>query len=504
MAELHDSGRFPILSQINPLRGLTMSKVVGHLDRAQFGFYSNLTWLFDYVERREPVMVGLKSRRQSALGKLEWTIETNGKAASDPSLKKVVEAQKKFLEEVYAAIDNLEEAWKWLGMSTFRGFAHLEKCYDEQGAIVHLQPVEQWFFGRRYPSKAWLYDRDAMDRAAGVPLLNEDWIIREQSGCLDEIAAIYYVWKVTAMKDWGAFSSRYGVPNIFAEMEKDVAVPSNTTMDAYRDAIASIVSNGSGALPPGVKANMLAGGSSNETPFPVQIDYLDKSLVLAGTGGKLTMLSEATGIGSGATGAHEDAFDDIAASEASDIAEIIDRSIGQPKLRAQFPGQRPLVKLVIRKTTQSDPVQFGDLMWKAKLGGFRISQEEAERGLGLKLERILTPDEVAVNNMDPNALAEQQAEIAANRQGKILVNRDTLEGSMRLVEDIVRESVADIANEFARALALENGEREAALERLNKRLPEVLKQLNEDPVAAKVFEGVMAESFAEGLAEVRR
>jgi phage gp29-like protein len=343
-----------------------------------------------------------------------------------------------------------------------------------------------------------------MDRASGVPLLNEDWIIREQSGCLDEIASIYYVWKVTAMKDWGAFSSRYGVPNIFAEMEKDVAVPSNTTMDAYRDAIASIVSNGSGALPPGVKANMLAGGSSNETPFPVQIDYLDKSLVLAGTGGKLTMLSEATGIGSGATGAHEDAFDDIASSEASDIAEIIDRSIGQPKLRSQVPGQRPLVKLVIRKTTESDPVQFGDLMWKAKLGGFRISQEEAERGLGLKLERILTPDEVAVNNMDPNALAEQQAEISANRQGKILVNRDTLEGSMRLVEDIVRESVADIANEFARALALENGEREAALDRLNKRLPEVLKQLNEDPVAAKVFEGVMAESFAEGLAEVRR
>jgi phage gp29-like protein len=120
MAELHDGGRFPILSQINPLRGLTMSKVVGHLDRAQFGFYSNLTWLFDYVERREPVMVGLKSRRQSALGKLEWTIETNGKAATDPKLEKVVEAQKKFLEEVYAAIDNLEEAWKWLGMSTFR------------------------------------------------------------------------------------------------------------------------------------------------------------------------------------------------------------------------------------------------------------------------------------------------------------------------------------------------------------------------------------------------
>lgn len=499
MAELHQGNRFPILSQINPLRGLTMSKVVTHLDRAQFGFYSNLAWLFSYVERREPVLVGLKSRRQSALGKLDWTIETNGRIAADPKLNDQVEAQKKFLEEVYAAIDNLEEAWKWLGMSTFRGFAHLEKCYDENGVITHLQPVDQWYFGRRYPSKTWLYDRDAMDRAAGVPILNEDWIVREQEGCLDEIAVIYYVWKVTEMKDWGAFSSRFGVPNIFAEMDKDVTLPAETTMDAYRDSIASIVSNGSGALPPGVKANMMSGGSSNETPFPVHIDYIDKSLVLAGTGGKLTMLSEATGIGSGATGAHEDAFDDIAMSESSDIAEIIDRSIGQPKLRAQFPGQRPLVKFVIRKTTDKNPADFGDLMWKSKMGGFRVSQEEAEKGLGVKLERILTPDEVAVNNMDPTALADQQAEIAANRSGKVIVNRDTLEGSMRLVEDIVRESVAEVANEFAHALALENGERDAALAKLEKRLPEVLRQLNEDPVAAKVFEGVMAESFAEGL-----
>jgi phage gp29-like protein len=211
------------------------------------------------------------------------------------------------------------------------------------------------------------------------------------------------------------------------------------------------------------------------------------------------MLSDSTGIGSGATAAHEGVFDDIATSEASDIAEIIDRSIGIPLLKARFPNQRPLVKFVIRRANETDPNAVADNMWKAKLGGFRYSQEEAEKRLGVKLEKIMTPDEVAVNNMDPNAIADQVESL--NRRGMVTLNRDTLEGSMKLIEDVMRESVADIVNDFARALTLENGERDAALEKLEKQLPERLAELNADPVAAKVFETVMAESFTAGLTE---
>jgi phage gp29-like protein len=499
MPELFKVGRFPQLSQINPLRGLTMSRVVNLLDRANFGYYSQLAWLYSYVEKRETTMIALKERRQASLGRCDWTIETNGRVAADESMKGAVKAQKEFMEEVYASIDNLEEAWKWLGMATFRQFAHLEKHYNANGTVVHLEPVPQWYMGRRYPSKQWLYDPEAMDCARGTPIEADDWIVREMEGSLGEIGVIFYVWKVMCLKDWSAFTSRFGVPNIFAELDKEIQGPTTGTMQDYLSSITSIVSNGSGALPPGVKVTMMAAGSSDNTPFPVHLDYLDKSLVLAGTGGKLTMLSDSTGIGSGATAAHEGVFDDIATSEASDIAEIIDRSIGIPLLKARFPNQRPLVKFVIRRANETDPNAVADNMWKAKLGGFRYSQEEAEKRLGVKLEKIMTPDEVAVNNMDPNAIADQVESL--NRRGMVTLNRDTLEGSMKLIEDVMRESVADIVNDFARALTLENGERDAALEKLEKQLPERLAELNADPVAAKVFETVMAESFTAGLTE---
>ncbi len=500
MIVIHDSSKFPQLSQVNPLRGLTMSRVVMLLDRAQYGFYSNLAWLYAYVERRETTMIALKSRRQAALGRCDWVIEAHGKQASDEANKSVVEAQKAFLESVYSQIDNLEDAWKWLGMATFRGFAHLEKHYDSTGTVTHLEPVPQWYMARRYPSKQWLYDALALDRGNGTPIQPDEWIVREVEGSLDEVASIFYCWKTMCLKDWGAFTSRFGVPNIFAEMEKDVAVPAGTTMDAFRDTIAQVVSNGSGALPPGVRANMLAGGSSDNTPFPVHLEYLDKSLVLAGTGGKLTMLSDSTGIGSGATSAHEDVFDDIASAELSEIAEIIDRSIGQPLLRMRFPNDRQMVKLAIRKESATDAEKVGDLMWKSKLGGYRFAQEAAEKGLGVKLERILTPDEVAVQNMDPNALQDQQSIEAQNRRNAITVNRDTLAGTIQLIEESVRQSVAEIANDFAHALALENGERDQALKTLENRLPKILEELNSEPVAAEAFEKIMAESLVEGLA----
>ena len=43
-------------------------------------------------------------------------------------------------------------------------------------------------------------------------------------------------------------------------------------------------------------------------PFQLRLEWLQKQLILAGTGGMLTSLAEPTGIGSGASGAHESAW----------------------------------------------------------------------------------------------------------------------------------------------------------------------------------------------------
>lgn len=49
---------------------------------------------------------------------------------------------------VYDNIDNFREAVSFLFTGFFRGYAHLERHWAENGLIERLEPVEQWFWLR--------------------------------------------------------------------------------------------------------------------------------------------------------------------------------------------------------------------------------------------------------------------------------------------------------------------------------------------------------------------
>ena len=63
------------LSYNNPLRGLTMSRVVQELEMGQRGDLSMLQWLYHFIEKRDATLRGAKRRILSALTKLDWKIK---------------------------------------------------------------------------------------------------------------------------------------------------------------------------------------------------------------------------------------------------------------------------------------------------------------------------------------------------------------------------------------------------------------------------------------------
>jgi len=79
------------------------------------------------------------------------------------------------------------------------------------------------------------------------------------------------------------------------------------------------------------------GGGSGRAPFSDHLSYLDKQIALLGTGGTLTMLAE-SGSGTLAGNAQQDAFDQIAQSDASVISEAFQRDFDAPLLASAFPG----------------------------------------------------------------------------------------------------------------------------------------------------------------------
>ena len=80
-----------------------------------------------------------------------------------------------------------------------------------------------------------------------------------------------------------------------------------------------------GALPSGSDVKFPGVGARGEDPFEKYCGVQEKDVVLAGTGGLLTMLSMPQGLGSGSSEQHADAFDEIAQADALKISEVLQR-----------------------------------------------------------------------------------------------------------------------------------------------------------------------------------
>jgi phage gp29-like protein len=392
-AWLHITRYLPPRQFINPIAGLTPARAVGYITWAQYGFKADLMWTYAAIERKGPVLRALKERRLSAIRKLKWVVRVKdeGKENEDRAVQAEVEAQTQVLKEVYGGIENLKEALGFLALATFRGYAHLEKHVDADNHITRLEPVPQWYWCFTYPVRDWLYNREALQTNAGEPIEPDAFVVREVEDPLDEIAIIIFLRKNLSKKDWDLFVETYGVPSIFAEFSADAQAARPSDLTAALQQIERIISNGRGALPPGVKitstANVVGSGASSH-PFQPHLEYQNMELVLAGTGGKLTMLSDATGIGQGASGAHEQVFQDIAEAEGEEICEILRAQIDGPELKRRG-FERPLVEFALEVMKAEDKERNANILGAIAAAGYRTSDEQASEMLEMEVHSVM-------------------------------------------------------------------------------------------------------------------
>jgi len=125
MLSLHQSKDHKWRDSYNPLRGLTMTRLVCMLDSGERGQYADLQWFYHFMERSDAMIASVIQRRKSALLSVDWDIRIPANSA-DPIL---AEEQRAFLREAYDGIENFKEATAFLWTATMRGYAHLEKHY---------------------------------------------------------------------------------------------------------------------------------------------------------------------------------------------------------------------------------------------------------------------------------------------------------------------------------------------------------------------------------------
>jgi phage gp29-like protein len=316
---------------LNPLRWLSMEKIVQLIEQGERGAFADLQWFYQAMERSDAIIATVIQRRRAALLACSWDCVPEDK----PTDSVLADEQASFLRGAYDKIENLRESVAFLATAMFRGFAHAEKHFNEAGELTRLEPVEQWFWVREGMFGEWRYNKDTRSGVTdGEPIQRDNFVIVENSIALDRILSVQYFRRNLAQLDWTAYLNVYGIPSVFFTAPQGA---DSDKMNEFLVIAQALVKDGRGVLPYGTDVKFVTGGGSGKPPFLDHLAYIDKQIVLVGTGGLLTMLTE-SGSGTLAGGAHSDAFKQVANADAVLVSEALRRDFDKPSLEQAFPG----------------------------------------------------------------------------------------------------------------------------------------------------------------------
>ncbi len=478
--------------QYNPLRGLTLARAIALAEDFYRGNMADYQWACFFVEQTDPDLFALLEMRLGRIVEMGYSFAPERDA--DEGL---AQAQAKLLTEKFALIDNLSEAVEHLALAPFRHYSHVEICRSAQGDIIHLQPVDQWNVVRDGLRGAWRYNPDGSSTnyaslSADMDLPAERFIFREVRRGINRIGLFKFIRSSLCEKDWDAFVEIFGFlggviigpPNI-GNTEAEKA--------EFRTAAERVAEGGSGYLPhdSDYKVNPTAKGAH---PYKERLDHLTEKLVLVGTGGKLTMLTEA-GSGTLAGGAHAAVFDQIAAAEAARISECLNRQLVGPLLSAAFPGQKQVVYYKLAANSETDTGAAVEEVLKLSQAGYQVEADEVAARTGWTVTiKPPAPASPFGGGVSPRV---------ANRAAPALAVRDAAFKSAALdaLTAAQRAAFAPLATRLHAVLALDEAALPAALAQLKADLPALYRTVLADPALAAAWEDIFGAALVSGAAE---
>lgn len=484
----------------NPLRNLGIGRVVQLLEAGERGEWSDLQWLYRFIEKRFATLTALIERRESALTKLPWDVKIPKELPKGVTPARA-KRQRDFLYSRYELLENFTDALKFIALARFRGFSILAKHRYQggpnDGAVRELHWLPQWNFARDGLFGSWYFNPKANNlgahhlgeslRIGSANLPRSEFIIREVERPINELASIAWMNINTAWKDWTAFVEIFGLPNAIVIMPPNV--PPGKEAD-YRDAAQDVAESGSGALPHGASAEFPSASVRGNAPFKEYIDAGKEDVVLAGTGGKLTMLSDATGIGSGASDAHSDVFDDLAQGEGMSVSETLQRDFDKQELEQEFPGEKHVAYFELAVEDTEDVSELFSNVESAERSGYQTDTDEISERAGMKLTR----KEVSGSGDGSSKMETGGVGLAS------LFNRETNDPAVAQLAAAVADDLQPLRERLETILQIADDEAlKTELDAFRDELPELLEAINNEPRTAKILEESMREAMAEGM-----
>ncbi len=499
------TSRNRLIEQLNPLRGLTAARAVQLAESMNRGQYGDIQWVFANMERCYPTLAALIERRTSAVVELDWGVrilepERWPKGGSQA----IAEAQQAALRELYYGIDNMTEVLEAMAMASFRGFAVLEKQdLNGDGIVDHFGCTDTWNWLRDGLNGPWYWNPElrlsvgSLDAQQAIP---EEWfLIRTVPRPLDLMALPIFCRAALGEKDWSAFLEIFAVPGGV------VIGPPNVPKDRegeYAAAGRALAEGGVGYLPNGSEYHPNNPPHAG-APFETFLRYWQEQLVLAGTGGQLTMLAE-SGSGTLAGGAHQETFAKIARAEGMRISSVLQRQMDKPELTRLFPGQPVLAyfDLNVRQspTTKEVISDIKDL----SAAGYQVDQAEVSEMTGYEVELKAAPAAGTPVGTSGAPSGPIPAQDGPDPSADPITNRAPDDQPDPFVDAVARSVAADLApiREQLSALAdiTDPEARRVALLKFVEEAPAHARAILTKPAAGESIANAVATAYVNGLA----
>ena len=149
-----------------------------------------------------------------------------------------------------------------------------------------------------------------------------------------------------------------------------------------------------------------ASESRGTNPFTEFIEHQQKLIVMMATGGTLATLSEATGIGGGASDVQQDEWKRIIRADKRIISNAVNKQICEPILRAAFPGKPILAEFLLDDTPKPTPKEMLELASAAASAGFEMDVNELSEAIGYRLKKKDEGGGMGYNIETPSAATE--------------------------------------------------------------------------------------------------
>ena len=379
----------------NPLRFLTSRQIEMMLDAARSGRISQLQLLYSLVEANDLTLAMCITRRQSALP--DWTVKRRDTRRYSSFDEKLAQEQEAFLYDMFVRCEDsgtLLRAIDALHMAVFRGIGVIQPMYDEYGLqkIISLDP---WNFAIDYTRHDELGQfplywnptgTDVLDFKASLELIPEDQVVANFSTSpIDSFGLQIFLAENMGFESYCKLVSRKGLPATYVIAPEDL--PSEN-LETWAQRAVECARGGSGAFPFGTNIITEKIDSTNGQSIQDFLEYMAKQIVLASTGGTLTSLAQATGLGSNIADVQQDVFKTIVRHDAYKIGDLINRGIAKKLLNWKFPGKPHLVYFDLSNESKQTPEKYLADAVTAKNAGLTIDIAQLEDFTGYKLSKV--------------------------------------------------------------------------------------------------------------------